>query len=246
MLAESLRNILSQQGEQSNELKAMVGTVSENVDLADTNVENVSENLQQFAQGIADVTMITEELRESSAKNLNFATAIADYAKEGNSYTGDMRKKAEKFEENARNGQISTLELLSEIRDKLSVSLEESSKASLISELTKEIMAISSQTNLLSLNASIEAARAGNAGRGFAVVASEIRSLAEQCRSTAERIQTISTMVNQAVQGLSQNAEELLQYIDSSVMQDYKFFFGIAENYYQDASEISKMMNRFS
>lgn len=114
--------------------------------------------------------------------------------------------------------------MLSEIRDKLSVSLEESSKASLISELTKEIMAISSQTDLLSLNASIEAARAGNAGRGFAVVASEIRSLAEQCRSTAERIQTISTMVNQAVQGLSQNAEELLQYIDSSVMQDYKFF----------------------
>ncbi len=245
-LAASLHNILLQLGEQSSQLKAMVGTVSDNIDSADVETDNISDNLQHFAQGITDVTMITEELRENSAKNLNFATAIADFAKEGNSYTLDMRQKAEKFEKNAQKGQTDTLGMLTQIRNKLSVSLEESSKASLISELTKEIMAISSQTNLLSLNASIEAARAGSAGRGFAVVASEIRSLAEQCRSTAEGIQTISTMVNQAVQGLSRNAEELLQYIDSSVMQDYRFFFGIAENYHQDASEISKMMNRFA
>ena len=107
-------------------------------------------------------------------------------------------------------------------------------------------MQISNQTNLLSLNASIEAARAGNAGKGFAVVASEIRSLAEKCRSTAERIQNISVMVNRAVCGLSQDAEKLLLYIDSSVLKDYSFFSGIAENYYQDAAEISKMMNRFA
>lgn len=86
----------------------------------------------------------------------------------------------------------------------------------------------------------------GKAGRGFAVVASEIRILAEKCRITAERIQNISKVVNQAIKGLSQDAENLLQYIDSSVLEDYSFFYGIAENYSRDAVEISKMMTRFA
>ena len=245
-LAESLHNILCQLKEQSVRLKGMVGEASDNISTADTNVENISESLQQFARGIEQITATSEELRESSAKNLSFATAISDYAREGNSYTIDMREKAKEFEKGAKEGKTSTLEMLTQIRNELSASLEESSKASLISELTEEIMQISNQTNLLSLNASIEAARAGNAGKGFAVVASEIRSLAEKCRSTAERIQNISVMVNRAVCGLSQDAEKLLLYIDSSVLKDYSFFSGIAENYYQDAAEISKMMNRFA
>lgn len=245
-LASSLNNILSQLEEQSGQLKGMVDQVSGNVKVAEANMKNVSNNMQQFARGIEEVTTDAEELRVSSAKNLQFATAIADFSKEGNSYTMDMSRKAEKFEKNAKTGQDSTLSMLTQIRDKLSASLEESSKVSLIRKLTEEIMEISSQTNLLSLNASIEAAKAGSAGRGFAVVASEIRALAEKCQSTAEGIQHISTVVNQAVEGLSQDAGKLLQYIDSSVMQDYDFFANIAENYCQDAIKISGMMNRFA
>ena len=245
-LAASLHNILNQLEKQSTQLKDMVGEVSGNTSLAASNMKNVSDNIQQFAKGIEEVTTAAEELRVNSDKNLKFATAIADFAREGNSYTMDMSKKAEDFEKNAKTGQDSTLGMLMHIRDKLSASLEESGKVSLISKLTEEIMEISSQTNLLSLNASIEAARAGSTGRGFAVVASEIRGLAEKCRSTAEGIQRISAVVNQAVDGLSQDAEQLLQYIDSSVMRDYNFFSNIAENYCQDAIEISEMMNRFA
>ena len=245
-LADSLQAILYQLKEQSGELKTMVGTVSDNILSANANVEMISDNLQQFAIGIEEATESTEELKENSEKNLNFVAAIADYAKEGNDYTMDMHRKAEEMAASARDGENTALGMLSQIHEELSDSLEKSTQVSLISELTEQIMDISEQTNLLSLNASIEAARAGEAGKGFAVVASEIRNLAAKCRNTAEEIQSISEIINQAVFGLSKDTEKLLHYIDSSVKQDYQFFLSIADNYSADAAEISKMMNRFS
>lgn len=68
-----------------------------------------------------------------------------------------------------------------------------------INYISDVIADITSQTNLLSLNASIEAARAGDAGRGFAVVADEIRQLADQSRKSTDEIKAI---INEVVQEL--------------------------------------------
>ena len=112
--------------------------------------------------------------------------------------------------------------------------------------MAESIASIASQTNLLALNAAIEASRAGEQGRGFAVVAEEVKKLAEQSSSNVSSIQTVIVQVENAFSNLSQNANELLVFINETVISDYKLLVDTGVQYEKDAEFFSNSSEEIS
>lgn len=106
-------------------------------------------------------------------------------------------------------------------------------------------LAISQQTRLIALNASVEAANAGAAGKGFAVVAREIRELAHSSQETANHIQAITSVVTFAVYNLSVNTQHLVDYMKQSVLTEFQAFVQSGSQYREDAAYIRRTMDEF-
>ena len=177
--------------------------------------EELSATMQDVGHSVSVINNNTENVRGD-------VEMIAHKSGEINEFSKEMKANADKMESDARNNMDKTNETIGIILEGLGKAIEDSHSVGQVTSLTDEILNISSQTNLLALNASIEAARAGEAGKGFAVVADEIRGLADSSRETANRIQQINSVVVAAVNNLSDNANELVGYIQNAILPEFE------------------------
>ena len=101
-----------------------------------------------------------------------------------------------------------------------------------IEDVMKLVDSISEETNLLALNASIEAARVGEAGKGFAVVANEVRRLADESKSSTVNVRTTLSTINQKMNetvSLAEKSQQIIKNQEQVVGETHKVFFNIVE-----------------
>jgi len=241
-LVEQMQKIIAAIMDSSGNLVTKQERISESVVKVNDSVRLNSDNIQQVNGEIEQILASVSEVKDDSIKVEGVVSEMLSGAEDGSKYAAEIRVKARETEEKATESKDRATEVLQTIDEAVKESIENSNQIQQIGELTGEILGIASTTNLLALNASIEAARAGDAGKGFAVVAEEIRVLADRSRETANNIQDISVKVIESVEELAKNAKNLLEFVTENVMPDYDTLEDTGRAYFESAERVDGMM----
>jgi len=244
-LLDKLQSTMSILKTETLNMNESVNRITDGIVNSNENAVGVSAAMEELSASMEEVSATLTHVNEGVREVLDISKDMNTQAKQGADFITDVKKKAQGIKDDTVQSKNSTVDMIQDIRSLLEVAITNSKNVNKINELTNEILNISSQTNLLALNASIEAARAGEAGKGFAVVADEIGKLASNSAETANNIQSISVMVTQAVEELSKNADDMLQFIDERVLVDYDKFVDVATQYHDDADDINQTLQHF-
>lgn len=245
-LVNAKKDEMQRNAEQVQNVLAAVQALSESLHTSGNALSQVAEIESESANRLAATSKELVESSNQLSKKTNESTANLN---ELNRWQGVVAENVQKVESTSHDlldkstenqkviGDLQTIN--AEVSDSMKLSIEIAKK---LSEAVNEIGAtlkfindISSSTNILSINASIEAARAGNAGKGFAVVASEVGKLAASTQTSLKTVQAVIECVQQNVKDITVQVEENFQKLD---MQNQYF-----ESVFRYLHEMSDLLN---
>ncbi|SET22198.1 methyl-accepting chemotaxis protein [Paenibacillus sp. NFR01] len=241
-------------------LSKAIGTVKQESDKLSLNVETAQGSIYELNEQIRTVSEITQEMSaaaqetaaaadelKSMARTVELSVqSIAANAEQGVADSHAMFTRAATLKSGSDQSRERAAELLRDLKLNIDEAITQSQSVHRINLLVQVILGIVSKTNILALNAGIEASRSGETGRGFAVIAGEIRKLAEQSGTSAAEIQAVTREVLMSVDKLTRCSEDALRFIDQTVLADYELLVQSGEQYYRDAEYFERLLKAFN
>lgn len=245
-LLEYIRSIMLQISADSTQLGSSTETIAQSLITAKDNISDISSTMEEMNAAMEETSASLHQVDESVLHIMNSIGNISAKASSERDSAAEIMKKVQAIYESAKTDRTDAARQAAEMSEHMNERIERSRAVEQIDTLTAEIINITDQTSLLSLNASIEAARAGEAGKGFAVVASEIGSLADNSARAAGDIQRVSQEVILAVNELANESERMICFMNDTAMAGYERLLDNSKNYRDDVSRLSETMNDFA
>jgi methyl-accepting chemotaxis protein len=245
--------------DQSNTVANLAKDIQENIDLvtdaakhANTAINDISQMTGKMSKTFKEITALARQtsgnVSEMAEANQAVAGRIANVSKSVSSMADSFKNVSERT---IQAGQISKkaiqdIDSVNERMDRLFKSSQE------IDKVLKNIKSIADQTNMLALNANIEAAKAGEAGKGFSIVAGEVRDLAEQSTKASDnifeqidhiQIDTKETLsATEKISSIVKELDEINEHIIFSVDEQSKFAETASQNVGKNAVTVKDLV----
>jgi methyl-accepting chemotaxis protein len=212
VLAETFHTMLENNRTQIQMIVEGANVLASSVSEIQATTVQISANAAETAAAINETTTTSEEVRQTAMISNQKAKEVSNNAQKAVQISQDVKKSAH-----------DVIEEMNHIKREMDLIAESMVKLSEQSQYIGEIIAVvddlSEQSNLLAVNAAIEAAKAGEQGKGFAVVASEIRNLAEQSKSSTSRVREILNFIQKATSTSVMSTEQGNKVVDIGIKQ---------------------------
>ena len=187
--AQMVNNLQNMNGRMQHGAQILATSISQIM----TTMQQVSASTQETATSVSETATTVEEVKQTAY----VASQKAQQVAESSQHTVEVSKAGEHAVEEAITGMRRVRDQMESIAQSV-VKLGEQSQA--IGDIIATVNALAEQSNLLAVNAAIEASKAGEAGKGFSVVAQEVRRLAEQSKRATGQVRTILNDIQKAAQ----------------------------------------------
>ena len=243
MFIRQIRTLVEEVVQSADEIvssgEKMNTTVSSNTRIMsgmNSELESISVNMQESARSSKELSQQLSESAEeivAFAENVNQICTMIEKANES----------AQTSSATAVENQKNTLNSIHSMQTRMQKAEQDVEKITQVKQIAEEISNIASQTRILSINAQIEAARAGQAGAGFAIVATEVGTLSNEIDRAATEINNINNEIISAVETLTTVLNEMITFVSTDVAKDYDSFAALGEEYGSTTSTIRTQMS---
>lgn len=251
IIGNSLNKLLQKTANTVRQIKGGTDSLESKMESINTHVSDSVSQITSVNDTIKSMVASSEEIAASAGtvgEKVDFVYQdiqnIVDIVTRNTNNLREIHVSSSELNETAKSSSERIGENVESMSEGFRIEKERADAALRIKELSDSILSIASQTNLLALNASIEAARAGEAGRGFSVVAQEIGVLAGNTSDAANEIQSMSSNVVKAVEGLDKLAERMLSFLRNEISGDYESFTAASQSFMGKSDDIRASMEQ--
>ena len=230
-LSTTFRDVAGTLNTCSDSLTDSAYSISKSSEILMESVEDNAATTEELSASIISTNSSIEAVSKEIVHISDMVEKIEEKVKDGNDRSKELLKTSSDMRNMAEQTLTTSVDKIDSTKKEIEIAIDKLQSLMKINDMANQILDITEQTNLLSLNASIEAARAGDAGRGFAVVAGEIGKLANSSSQTASEIQHLVEESNRSIEMVRNCFNEIIHFMEKDVAVKFENFVEMANGY---------------